>query len=178
VATSVRVTRSDDGFAGFWGQNVVLRNVHACHQLRSGRLVPRQQLHPHRRGLIERNGGCGIADVMSCTTIYRNTTVRDNYPMGVLFQGFSHAMYGCRIVGNRGPQVEVSRGAAVSLGNCLIVGSGPQGETARWGSEYGRVDHCTILNSFGGYRRLGRRSRAELDHRQLHDVLKVDRQRR
>jgi hypothetical protein len=70
--------------------------------------------------------------------------------MGVLFQGFAHAMYGCRIVGNRGPQVEVSRGAAVSLGNCLIVGSGPQAGERALGLEYGRVDHCTILNSSVG----------------------------
>ena len=137
----------DDGFAGFWGQNVVLRNIHACFNCDQGVSFHGNSSTLIDGALIERNGGCGIVDVMSCSTIYRNATVRDNYPGGVLFQGFSHAMYGCRILGNRGTQIEAGKSAAVSLGNCLIIGSGPEtgGNAVRM--EFGRLDHCTILNS-------------------------------
>ncbi|HNQ49219.1 MAG TPA: hypothetical protein PKI22_07395, partial [Hydrogenophilus thermoluteolus] len=38
--------------------------------------------------LIERNAGCGIVDVMSSSTFYRNVTVCSNYPSGVLLSGF------------------------------------------------------------------------------------------
>jgi hypothetical protein len=137
----------DDGFAGFWGQNVVLRNIYAAFNCDQGVSFHGNSSTLIDGALIERNGGCGIVDVMDCTTIYRNTTVRDNYPGGVLFQGFAHAMYGCRITGNRGTQIDVGKGAAVSLINCLILGGGPAtgGNAVRM--EFGRLDHCTILNS-------------------------------
>jgi len=87
---------------------------------------------------------------MSCTTIYRNATVRQNYPVGVLLQGFAHAMYNCRIEDNSGAQIGSGKGASVSLSNCLIVGRGPQQGGAAVELEYGRLEHCTILNSAVG----------------------------
>ena len=83
----------DDGFAGFWGQGVVLRNIHACFNCDQGVSFHGNSTTLIEGALIERNAGCGIVDVMSCTTVYRNVTVRENYPSGALFQGFAHAIY-------------------------------------------------------------------------------------
>jgi len=137
----------DDGFAGFWGQGVVLRNIHACFNCDQGVSFHGNSTTLIDGALIERNGGCGIVDVMSCTTIYRNTTVRSNYPLGVLFSGFAHAMYNCRISGNCGVQVQVEKEASASLVNCLIVGLGTAGKGAAVRMEQGRLDHCTIVSS-------------------------------
>lgn len=137
----------DDGFAGFWGQGVVLRNIHACFNCDQGVSFHGNSSTLIDGALIERNAGCGIADVMSCTTIYRNSTIRGNYPCGVLFQGFSHAMYNCRVLDNRGPQIQVGTGASGSFVNCLVVGRGAKVGGAAVSMEYGRLDHCTIVNS-------------------------------
>ncbi len=136
----------DDGFAGFWGQGVTLRNIHACFNCDQGVSFHGNSTTLIDGALIERNAGCGIVDVMSCTTIYRNTTVRANYPLGVLFSGFSHAMYNCQIMDNCGSQIQIDKGASGSLDNCLIVGRAADNHPAV-GMEYGRLNRCTIVNS-------------------------------
>ena len=137
----------DDGFSGFWGQGVVLRNIHACFNCDQGVSFHGNSTTLIDGALIERNAGCGIVDVMSCTTIYRNTTVRENYPFGVQLSGFAHAMYNCRITDNCGAQIQIDKGASGSLVNCLVVGRGTKGGGAAVRMEQGRMDHCTILNS-------------------------------
>jgi len=137
----------DDGFAGFWGQGVVLRNIHACFNCDQGVSFHGNSTTLIDGALIERNAGCGIVDVMSCTTVYRNATVRSNYPLGVLFSGFAHAMYNCRISGNSGVQIQINNGAAGSLVNCLVIGQGTTGMCAAVRMEQGRMDHCTVVNS-------------------------------
>jgi hypothetical protein len=140
----------DDGFAGFWGQGVVLRNIHACFNCDQGVSFHGNSTTLIDGALIERNAGCGIVDVMSCTTVYRNVTVRENYPAGAIFSGFAHAMYNSRIMDNSGMQVEFSKGASGSLVNCLIVGRGAK--TAGVSMENGRIERCTILDSSTGVR--------------------------
>lgn len=142
----------DDGFAGFWGQGVVLRNIHACFNCDQGVSFHGNSTTLIDGALIERNAGCGIVDVMSCTTIYRNVTVRENYPSGVLFQGFAHAMYHSRIMDNSGNQVEFAKGASGSMVNCLIVGRGAKSGGVALSMERGRIDRCTILDSGIGAR--------------------------
>ncbi|HEY9248139.1 MAG TPA: right-handed parallel beta-helix repeat-containing protein [Rariglobus sp.] len=140
----------EDGFDGFWGQGVVFRNIHACYNTEQGVSFHGNGTALVDGALIERNGGCGIVDVMSSTSIYRNVTVRGNFPGGVLFRGFAHAMYGSRIIGNRGVQLEVSNKASVSLVNTLIAGqSNVQGTTpaVQVYKGYARIDRCTIANS-------------------------------
>jgi hypothetical protein len=137
----------DDGFAGFWGQGVILRNIHACFNCDQGVSFHGNSTTLIDGAMIERNAGCGIVDVMSCTTVYRNTTVRENYPGGVLFSGFAHAMYNCRIEDNCGSQIQIDKGASGSLVNCLIVGRGEKGGGPAVAMEHGRIESCTIVNS-------------------------------
>ncbi len=137
----------DDGFAGFWGQGVTLGNINASFNCDQGVSFHGNSTTLIDGALIERNAGCGIVDVMSCTTIYRNVTVRHNYPMGVLFSGFAHAMYDCRIEDNCGTQIQIDKGAAGSLVNCLVVGRGDKVGPPAVAMEYGRIERCTIVNS-------------------------------
>lgn len=144
------VYSQDDGFAGFWGQGVVLKNIYAAYNCDQGVSFHGNSTTLIDGALIERNGGCGIVDVMSCTTIYRNVTVRNNYPGGALLQGFAHAIYNGVISDNSGGQVSGGHGASISLINCLIIGRGDKSGSAAVGLDYGRLDQCTILNSRTG----------------------------
>ena len=138
----------EDGFDGFWGQNVVFHNVHAYNNTEQGMSFHGNGSSFIDGALIENNGGCGIVDVMSSTSIYRNVTVRNNDPNGVDLRGASHAMYNCRIIGNSGTQVTIFPGTATSgsLINCLIVGNGPKEGWCGVDINYGRMDHCTVVN--------------------------------
>jgi hypothetical protein len=136
----------DDGFSGFWGIGVVFENCNGSFNCDQGISLHGTSSTTIDGGVFERNGGCGIADVMSSVTYYRNVTVRDNLITGALFQGLAHVMLGCRIQGNQGCQVSASQGTAVNLTHCLITG-----ETAAGGGNGvslggGRLNHCTILN--------------------------------
>ena len=137
---------SSDGFDGYWGQNVVFRNIHAFNNTEQGMSFHGNGSSFIDGGLIEHNGGCGIVDVMECTSIYRNVTVRNNHPGGVLLRGFSHAMYNCRIMENSGDQISMIPGTSVSLKNCLIAGRGPKEGGCGIDINYGLIDHCTIVN--------------------------------
>jgi hypothetical protein len=140
----------DDGFAGFWGQGVVLRNIHACFNCDQGVSFHGNSTTLIDGALIERNAGCGIVDVMSSSTFYRNVTVCSNYPSGVLFSGFAHAMYHCQIKDNCGVQIQIDKGASGSLDDCMIVGRGDKVTSAAVRLEHGRINHCTIVNSAVG----------------------------
>ncbi|MFA6293238.1 MAG: right-handed parallel beta-helix repeat-containing protein [Victivallales bacterium] len=97
----------EDGFHGWRGQNVVFRNIHAFCNSEQGMSFHSIGSTFVDGGLIENNAGSGIVDVMSSLSIYRNVTVRNNNPLGVLFKGVAHAMYGCRIEDNGGAQISV-----------------------------------------------------------------------
>ncbi len=140
----------DDGFSGFWGQGVTLRNIHACFNCDQGVSFHGNSTTLIDGALIERNAGCGIVDVMSCTTVYRNVSVVSNFPGGVLFSGFAHGMYNCRIMDNCGVQVQIDKGASASLNNCFIAGRGDREKHAVVRIEHGRLDHCTIVNGAVG----------------------------
>ena len=144
----------EDGFDGFWGQSVVFHNVHAFNNTEQGMSFHGNGSSFIDGALIEHNGGCGIVDVMSSTSIYRNVTVRNNYPNGADLRGASHAMYNCRIIGNSGTQVTIFPGTATagSLINCLIVGNGPKEGWCGVDLNYGRIDHCTVINCPVGVR--------------------------
>lgn len=136
----------DDGFSGFWAQGVVLVNVNGSFNCDQGISFHGTSGTLIDGGLFERNGGCGIADVMSCVTIYRNVVVRDNMIMGALLQGFAHSLLNCRFCGNYATQI---RGAtAMNLTECQIVGNGGVGKEDIGISlcEAARLDHCTIVN--------------------------------
>jgi hypothetical protein len=113
---------ADDGFSGFWAQGVVLANVSGSFNCDQGISFHGTSGTLIDGGLFERNGGCGIADVMSCVTIYRNVVVRDNMIMGALLDGFAHSLLNCRFYGNY--ETQVRAGASVNLTGCLIAGNG------------------------------------------------------
>ena len=148
----------EDGFDGFWGQGVVFRNIHAFSNTEQGVSFHGNGTTIIDGALIEGNGGDGIVDVMSCTTIYRDVTVRRNHPAGILFRGFAHAMYNCVIEGNSGVQISSMPETAVSFVNCLIDANDADGSnTHGYGSGlvvdaggYARLDHCTIMNASTG----------------------------
>ncbi len=143
----------DDGFAGFWGQGVVFQNINGSYNCDQGISFHGTSTTFVDGGLFEHNGGCGIVDVMSSVTVYRNVTVRDNLPIGALFNGHAHTMLGCRIYRNKGWQVEAGRKTAINLTNCLIDGSDANGP--RWSgvqADIARLDHCTIVNCATGVR--------------------------
>ena len=153
VRNLASIYSQDDGFAGFWGQGVVLQNVNGSFNCDQGISFHGTSSTLIDGGLFERNGGCGIADVMSCITVYRNVTVRDNLISGALFQGVAHSMINCRLTGNDQMQVDVNRGATINLTNCLILGESPEKGTGI-NMENGRLDHCTIANCRTGVRML------------------------
>lgn len=88
---------------------------------------------------------------MSSFSIYRNCVIRDNLIGGALLLGTGHNMLSCRFSGNRRVQVEIGHGATANLDNCLIIGNaaGNAEQPPADGvyMEYGRLDHCTIVNS-------------------------------
>lgn len=135
----------DDGFAGFWGIGVVFENCNGSFNCDQGISLHGTSVTIIDGGLFERNGGCGIVDVMTSTTIYRNVVVRDNLVAGALLQGLAHSLISCRFSGNQGTQVSAEKGAALNLTNCLIVGTAVDGPTHGVTMERGRLDHCTIV---------------------------------
>jgi hypothetical protein len=142
------VYSQDDGFSGFWGQGVVLENVDGSYNCDQGISFHGNSTTLIDGGLFERNGGCGIADVMSCVTVYRNCVIRNNMIEGAFLSGHAHALIGCRLYGNYALQVGVHGGdVSISLDNCLIVGHGTNaagGVGVTMG--HGQITHCTILD--------------------------------
>ena len=134
----------DDGFAGFWGIGVVFENINGSYNCDQGFSMHGTSATVIDGALFERNAGCGIADVMSSVSIFRNIVVRDNLFAGGLFQGHAHTLLSCRFENNRGAQVGSSTGATINLVNCLINGGGNNNGITL---DYGRLDHCTIVNS-------------------------------
>ncbi|MDP2990840.1 MAG: right-handed parallel beta-helix repeat-containing protein [Kiritimatiellota bacterium] len=136
----------DDGYAGFWGQGVVFQNVDGSFNCDQGISLHGTSTTLIDGGLFERNGGCGIADVGSCVTIYRNVIVRNNMIEGAFFDGLAHAMLGCRIYDNYQLQVG-ARGGILNLSHCVVMGdviATNKGVGVSIGK--GRLDHTTILN--------------------------------
>lgn len=141
----------DDGFAGFWGIGVVFENVDGSYNCDQGISLHGYSTTTVDGGLFERNGGCGIADVMSCITVYRNCVIRDNLVTGALLQGHAHKLLGCRLYGNRdagkrgATQVTGGAGTSVHLEQCLIVGDGSETPGTGVSIADGRINHCTFV---------------------------------
>lgn len=140
----------DDGFSGFWGIGDVFENCNASDNCDQGFSFHGTSVTVIDGGVIERNGGCGIADVMSSFTVYRNVVVRDNMFAGALLQGLGHSLLSCRFSCNRGPQVSAEKGAVANLTNCLIVGDPAAGATIGIQLDRGHLDRCTIINCVDG----------------------------
>lgn len=140
----------DDGFAGFWGIGVVFENCNGSYNCDQGISLHGTSVTIIDGGLFERNGGAGIVDVMTSTTIYRNAVVRDNMIAGALLQGLAHSLISCRFSGNQGTQVGADKGAALNLTNCLVVGTTVNGKANGVSMERGRLDHCTIVECATG----------------------------
>jgi hypothetical protein len=136
----------DDGFAGFWGVGVVFENCNGSYNCDQGISLHGTSQTLIDGGLYERNGGCGIADVMSCITVYRNVTIRDNMVAGAWFAGLAHSLLGCRLSGNYGPQITAQDDTALGMTDCLVVGSPHDGSTIGVSMWSGRINHCTIVN--------------------------------
>ncbi len=140
----------DDGFAGFWGIGVVLENIEGSYNCDQGISFHGFSTTVIDGGLFERNGGCGIADVMRSITVYRNCIIRDNLVTGALLQGHAHkflncVFYGNADVGKRGPsQVQAGSGARAEFEHCLFKGSGDTEAGTALSLENGRMIHCTV----------------------------------
>lgn len=132
----------DDGFAGFWGVGVVFENINGSFNCDQGFSMHGTSVSMIDGGLFERNGGCGICDVMSSTSIFRNVVVRDNMITGAMMKGFSHTFLNCRFSGNESAQVAADDGTGLQMVNCLVVGDTANGVTAA----SLRMDHCTVVN--------------------------------
>ena len=137
----------EDGFYGFWGINVVFRNIHSFNNSEQGMSFHGTGTTFVDGALIENNGGGGIVDVMSCLTVYRNVTVRNNHPIGVIFKGVAHAMYDCRIEANSGVQVTFEKNTTGNMVNCLVAPS-PGNKGIELGNA--RLYKCTIVNASVG----------------------------
>lgn len=118
-----------DGFAGFWGYGVVFENINGSFNCDQGFSMHGNSITLVDGALFERNGGCGIVDVMSCVSVFRNVIVRDNLIGGAMFQGSYHNVRASFFTANAGIQVS---GYTVDLEDCLIAG-GPQGVSVRQG---------------------------------------------
>jgi hypothetical protein len=129
----------DDGFAGFWGYGVVFENCNGSFNCDQGISLHGTSVTLIDGGLFERNGGCGIADVMSCTTIYRNCVVRDNKIAGAVLNGAMHSLSHCRFGGNEGAQVAADQGAFVYLHNTVVDGAASL--------LHARVERCTVTGA-------------------------------
>ncbi len=137
----------DDGFGGFWGIGVVFENINGSYNCDQGFSMHGTSASIIDGGLFEHNGGCGIVNVMSCVSVFRNVVARENMFNGALFQGHAHMCLNCRFSDNLGAQVNSGVGATINLVNCLIDGQGNEfGVTM----ENGRLDHCTIVNCTTG----------------------------
>jgi len=136
----------DDGFAGFWGIGVIFENCNGSFNCDQGMSLHGTSVTVIDGGLYERNGGCGIADVMSSFTVYRNAVIRDNMIAGALFAGLGHSLLSCRLYGNYGLQVNAGTGCALNMTNCLVIGTSADGAADGVSMEIGRLDHCTIVN--------------------------------
>ena len=140
----------DDGFSGFWGIGDVFENCNAADNCDQGFSFHGTSVTVIDGGVAERNGGCGIVDVMSAFTVYRNVVVRDNMFAGALLQGLGHSFLSCRFSGNRGQQVLAEKGAVANLSNCLIVGDPAVGAMTGVQLDRGNLDHCTVVNCVEG----------------------------
>jgi hypothetical protein len=116
-----------DGFAGYWGYGVVFENINGSFNCDQGFSMHGNSITLVDGALFERNGGCGIVDVHSCVSVFRNIIVRDNMIAGALFQGSYHNVRSSWFTGNAGPQIG---GNTVDLENCLIS-DGYQGVNVR-----------------------------------------------
>ena len=134
----------DDGFAGFWGIGVVFENCNGSFNCDQGISLHGTSTTIIDGGLFERNGGCGIADVMSSITVYRNVVVRDNMIAGAWLAGLAHSFLSCRFSGNCGPQVTGAPETALNLTNCLLVGNPADGAAVGVSMDSGRLNHCTL----------------------------------
>jgi hypothetical protein len=133
----------NDGFAGFWGIGVVFENCHAVYNCDEGISLHGTSSTIIDGGLVENTFGHGIADVMSCLTLYRNVVIRNNQNAGVLFQGAGHGMQNCTIYGNVGTQILADGDGCIALDNCLILADARQGAVAIR-MHRGQINHCTI----------------------------------
>jgi hypothetical protein len=140
----------DDGFSGFWGIGDVFENCRAADNCDQGFSFHGTSVTVIDGGVAERNGGCGIVDVMSAFTVYRNVVVRDNMFAGALLQGLGHSFLSCRFSGNRGQQVMGEKGAVANLSNCLIVGDPAEGANTGVQLDRGNLDRCTVINCVEG----------------------------
>ncbi len=133
----------NDGFAGFWGIGVVFENCHAVYNCDEGISLHGTSSTIIDGGLVENTFGHGIADVMSCLTLYRNVVVRNNQNAGVLFQGAGHGMQNCTVYGNVGTQILADGDGCIALDNCLILADDRQGPVAIRMNR-GQINHCTL----------------------------------
>jgi len=134
---------ADDGFAGFWGVGVVFQNIYGGYNADQGISLHATSVTLIDGGVFERNGGCGIVDVHSSTTIYRNCVIRHNYPAGAQVSGLAHQFLNCRFYGNFDNQLSNCYQSNLGLVNCLIDGRGTDNGIVM---ENGRLDRCTVVN--------------------------------
>ena len=139
----------DDGFYGFWGIGVVLENIYSGYNCDQGISFHGTASTTVDNALIEYNAGCGIADVMSCSGIYRNIVVRNNFPTGGLFQGLAFTLLNCRFENNCGLQVKSEYATSLNMVNCLVDGNGQFDGIELVG---GKLYRCTVVNCQTGIR--------------------------
>lgn len=143
---------SDDGFSTFLAASAVFENIYGANNCDQG-----ISLHNYTAGVVvgslfERNGGCGIVDVMSTQSVYIQTTVRNNMVSGAWLAGSSHTLQSCLFVDNRGAQLTVCSGTRANLVNCLIRGKDEINAMQPGIEVQGdvRIDHCTIADCAPG----------------------------
>jgi hypothetical protein len=149
---------SDDGFSTFLASSVVFHNVYGAFNCDQGLSLHNSTSGLIEGGLFERNGGCGIADVMNTQTAYIQAVVRRNMVAGFWLAGASHNIQSCLISDNRGPQAVVCDGTRANVINAVVIGR-DRIDAAQVGVEIqgdARLDHCTVTHCSVGVRGNGK----------------------
>ncbi len=149
---------SDDGFSTFLAAGAVFQNVNGSFNCDQGLSLHNSTSGLIEGGLFERNGGCGVVDVMNTQSVYIQAVVRRNMVAGLWLAGASHNIQSCYVVDNRGPQAMVCDGTRANFINTVIHGK-DQIEPAQTGVNVqgdARIDHCTVSGCTVGVLMAGR----------------------
>lgn len=137
-----------DGYATGRNNGVVFENVEARYFMDQGTSQHGSEV-TIRKAHFHRNAGGGIVDVYpECRTRYEDCLIEaDTWRGGVEFHKGEFEMVNCVIRANARKALTVTKGARVTLHNCLLIGTSggeSQGVTVGDGSRL-EMNNCTLI---------------------------------
>ena len=138
-----------DGFATHRNQGVVFEDIEARHFMDQGMSHHGANV-TIRRAHFHHNAGGGVVDVYpECKTRYENCLIElDTWRGGVEFHNGEYEMINCLIRANIKKALTVTKGARVTLSNCVLIGTADgtsEGITLGSGSSL-TLRRCTLIN--------------------------------